>query len=162
MRIERLSLYAEDTGHCLMAFKPSRDVIMLPPGNYRLLEYQSLRRDARGNLWRLSAAGTYDSPVVAVAPNIEALLPLGEPYMPVVDLRPAKKDTYTGKGNIPLLFNIEGAGKERVFYLTTIDNADSRGSFLKRRGIGKRPKEPTFVIVKADGEIVAKGSFEYG
>jgi hypothetical protein len=162
MRVERLSLYAEDTGRCLMVYKPSSDVLMLPPGKYRLLSYQALRRDAHGDLWRLSAAGTYDSPVVVVAPNIAALLKMGEPYMPVVDLGTPKKDTYTGRGNIPLFFNIEGAGKEHVFYLTTIANADSRWSFLKRRDVRKLPKEPTFVIVKADGEIAARGSFHYG
>jgi hypothetical protein len=159
MRVERLSLYAEDTGRCLMAYKPSSDILMLPPGKYRLLSYLAFRRDERGDLWRMNAGGTSDSPVVEVTSKGGAVLTYGEPYVPVVDIPHNYRVLHN---DIFLNFNIEGTGKERMLALSTIESAGSRFLFLKQSRIGKRPKEPTYTIVKADGEIAARGSFHYG
>jgi len=159
MKVERLSLYAEDTGRCLMVYKPSGDVLMLPPGRYRLLSYQAFRRDERGNLWRMCAQGTSGSPVTEVTSKGGAVLTYGEPYVPLVDIN---RNYRVLHNDISLNFTVEGKGKERMLALSTIESAESRFFFLKRSRIGKRPKEPTYTIVKADGEIIAKGSFHYG
>jgi hypothetical protein len=147
-----------------MAYKPSTDVLMLPPGKYRLLSYLAFRRDERGDLWRMSAAGTSDSPVAEVTSKNGAVLTFGEPYAPVVEIDRNNRMLYARVLNADILlnFNVEGKGKERMLALSTIESAGSGFFFLKRSGIGKRPKKPAYTIVKADGEIVAKGSFEYG
>lgn len=44
---ERLTLITEDKKNCLMAFKPSTDIIRIPTGKYRLLFYQMYRRTRR-------------------------------------------------------------------------------------------------------------------
>jgi hypothetical protein len=157
---ERLSLYTEDGGRCLMSYKPSGDVIMLPAGSYKLLAYQMFRKDEHGDLWRLNAGGTNESPAVAVAPNSGAVLLFGEPYMPVVTLPPITQRAPVG--NMSLMFNIEGAGKELLSDLRHIEGAQTTIPLSKTKGREYLPKEPAYTIVKADGEIVARGSFEYG
>jgi hypothetical protein len=162
MRVERLSLYGEDKkgcGHCLMVYKPSSGVLMLPPGNYRLLSYVSYRRDAGGNLWRMCASGAGFAPAVSVSSPEGAVLTFGEPYVPVVGV---VRNFRVISGDISLNFTVEGAGKERMLMLSTIESSQSGFNFLKGSGIGKRPAPPAYTIVKADGEIVAKGKFEYG
>ena len=107
--------------------------------------------------------GTNESPAVAVAPNIGAVLPFGEPYMPVITLPPADMMPSGARGgNTFLSFNVEGRGKEVLSGLTHLEGSGTKIPLSKTKGRENLPKEPAYTIVKADGEIVARGSFEYG
>ena len=155
---ERLTLLTEDNKHCLMVFKPTGDVIQLPSGNYHVLYYEISRKDPQGDMWRLIAGGSAESPVVTVKPNGGAILAIGEPFIPLITL-PQTGRTSASLGNLPLSFNIEGQGREIMTNLIHEGTA-TRIPLSKNRK--ERPKEPSYTIVKNDGEIVAKGSFEYG
>jgi hypothetical protein len=88
-------------------------------------------------------------------------LKLGEPYVPVVEVpESAKQDLREGSTQVKLAFRVEGSGKEGLAELRRISG--SRTRIPLSREDRNRPKEPTYTIVKTDGEIVAQGSFEYG
>ena len=157
---ERFSILTEDNKHCLMAFKPTGDAIRLPAGKYRLLSYQMYRKDAQGDLWRLMAGGSNESPVATVASGQTAVLSFGEPFLPVVTLPSTEQMPGASKGSAPLSFSIEGLGKEIINDITHFEGGATQIQLSKTRK--ERPREPSYTIVKNDGEIVAKGSFEYG
>jgi hypothetical protein len=162
IKTERLSLISEDGSRCLMAYKPAGDVIMLPAGKYRLLEYQALRRDLQGDIWRLQAQGTFESSPITVGQGGEAVLTFGEPFAPIVTPIPINNGTLTGKGVIRLNFAVEGSGKEILTDLRRIKGTGALITLSKAKFRGNRPKEPSYTIVKSNGEIVAQGTFEYG
>ena len=118
METERLALYSEVGEHCLNMYKPELTV-MIPAGNYRLLSYQVFRDDEQGDRWRLSAGGSTESPVISVEQNSGAVLDFGEPYVPVVEAQNMRRgSTGEGESDLPLLFNVEGKGKELLTDLT--------------------------------------------
>ena len=129
----RFSLIAEGDGHCLMAYKPMGDAIRLPPGNYRLLTYQMYRKDEQGDLWRLKAGGSNESPVVTVASGNGAVLSFGEPFHPVVTLPPVEQMPGDLKERVPLSFSIEGQGKEVMTEITHIEGASTQVQLSKNR-----------------------------
>ena len=53
-------------------------------------------------------------------------------------------------------------GKEFLTDLSHITGTLTRIPLSKKKDLGHRPKEPTYKIIKAGGEEVARGSFEYG
>jgi hypothetical protein len=158
---ERVSLYAEDGSCSLMAYRPGK-TIMVPPGRYRLFAYQFLRRDLQGDLWQLIAGGTKESPVVTVDGSGDAVLKFGEPYVPVVDVPEYYLQEVRNRSGkqVQLSFNVEGAGRELLTDLQRISGISSR--IKLSRADRNRPKEPTYMIWKTDGEMAARGSFEYG
>lgn len=156
MRPEHLSLASEDGRHCLNIYQPSGDVIHIPAGRYRLLNYLLLRRDEQGDLWRLAASGTFNSPVFEVVKGAGAVLTAGEPYLPYVDFQPGEIKQLNGY----FIFRVSGQGKEIMTGLSRIEGNATR---IPLSAIDKQePREPSYTIIKPDGEIVAKGSFEYG
>jgi len=162
---ERLSLYTADGGHVLMGYKLSGDVIKLPAGTYKLIKYQVLRKDKQRDLWKINAAGTNESPVATVAKDRAAFLSFGEPYTPKVFLHQGEiidVEQLGLHGIITLNFDIEGVGKEVLLGLTRIQGTGTKIPLSKKTGLENRPQEPSYTIVRASGEIVAKGSFEYG
>jgi hypothetical protein len=159
LKVERLALYEKNSRRSLMAFRPKDNIIMLPTGNYRLLQYQALRTDEQGDLWRLAAGGTQNSPAVLVAPNRDSHLSLGEPYLPLIYVPPA---SLRPSGGFSLLFYMEGAGREIFTDLSHIAGIKTKTPLSNKPGKGDRPLEPSYTIVKPDGEIVARGSFGYG
>lgn len=161
-RPERLSLITRDGTHCLMVYKPPADVIRIPAGSYRLLFYQLFQKDAQGDIWRLMADGSDESPPVTVAPGNGAALPFGEPFVPVVTLYPIDETSDISKGDTRLSFSIEGRGKEMVTDISHFDGDATQIPLSKTKNHGEFPRDPSYTIVKTDGEIVAKGSFEYG
>ena len=160
MDVEQLSLYTEDTGQCVNAYQPG-ETINLPPGSYRILSYQAFRNDKQGDRWRLNAAGTYESLFISVTPNSSPVLEFGEPFVPLVDINANIRNSGIAS-QVPLYFNIEGKGKEFVTNLLHISGDKTKLNRSKIRGREHYPKEPSYRIVKSDGEVVASGSFEYG
>ncbi len=165
---ERLSLYTEDGNRCMMVYQPG-ETIMVPPGKYRMLTYQLLRKDLQGDLWQLVAGGTKKSPFVTVDGSGEAVLKFGEPYVPIAEVPERYMDNVRNGSSshvqfsfnqVQLSFNVEGAGKELLTDLRRLSGNRTRIK-LSKKSPG-RPEEPTYMIWKTDGEIAARGSFEYG
>jgi hypothetical protein len=153
---ERLSLYSEDEKHCLMAFQPVKK-IKIPAGKYRLFNYQILKKDKQGDLWRLNAAATTESPWVTVEGKGKSVVEFGEPYMPLVEVRVRENTSRASIG-----FDIEGKAKEFVTDLSHISGELTQIPLSEEENLDHRPKEPTYKIVKTDGEVVTQGSFRYG
>ncbi len=153
---ERLSLFTEDEKHSLMAFQPSKK-IKVPTGKYRLFNYQIFRKDKQGDLWRLNATATSESPWITVDGKGKSVFEFGEPYSPLVEVRVRENTTRASIG-----FDIEGEGKEFVTSLSHVSGDQTQIPLSEEENLGDRPKEPTYKVVKADGEVVTQGSFEYG
>ncbi|MGD8535946.1 MAG: hypothetical protein PVF66_08865 [Candidatus Aminicenantes bacterium] len=153
---ERLSLYTEDEKHCLMAYLPSK-MIKVPAGKYRLYSYQVFKKDKQGDLWRLNATATTESPWVSVEGKGKTVVELGEPYIPLVEVRVREN-----RSRVSIGFDIEGKAKEFVTDLSHISGEQTQIALSKEEDLGHRPKEPTYKIVKTDGEVVTQGSFRYG
>jgi len=86
MKMDRISLFTEDGKHYLNMYQPVKE-IRIPRGKYRLLSYEVFRKEKKGDLWRLCAAATVESPIVTVDGGNTSLLEFGEPYTPSVDIR---------------------------------------------------------------------------
>ena len=157
MKVEQISLFTEDGKHCLNMYRPDKE-IKVPKGKYRLLKYTALRKDEQGDMWSLSAGATTDSPLITVDGRGESVLKFGEPYTPAVDVMQYDRSS----PRVLLYFNVEGKGKEFLSDLSHISGTLTRIPLSKKKDLGHRPKEPTYKIIKAGGEEVARGSFEYG
>ncbi len=156
VEVERLSLYTEDENHCLIAFQPGQE-IRVPAGKYRLYTYQIFKKDKQGDLWRLNATATTESPWVTLDGKGKPVIELGEPYVPLVGVRVRE-----GRSRASIGFSVEGQGKEFVTDLSHISGEQTQIPLSEEENLGHRPKEPTYKVVKADGEVVTQGSFEYG
>ena len=160
MPLERLSLYDQTHSRYVTIFHPSGDTLMFLPGSYRLMSYQALRMDKMGEYWRLTAQGTQFTPVLNVEANKPASLVLGEPYAPQVV---CVAHSYIFFTELSMnLSGVEGAGRERVQSIESFRTDPSILNPYTSRPSGRRPGMPTYTIVKADGELVARGVFRYG
>jgi len=165
---ERLSISTEDGKDCIMMFEPA-ETVMVPPGQYRLFSYELFKEDAQGDLWRLCATATTDTSYFAAAQGDRALLEFGEPFVPAITI-PSVQQAVTiirqGQTNklsprVPLVFNVEGLGKEFVNDISHIRGDKTRIPLSQKEKLRHRPAEPSYVITKSDGEVVTKGFFEY-
>jgi len=149
----RLKLTAN---HCLMAYQPGKE-IKVPAGKYRLYNYQIFKKDKQGDLWRLKATATTETPFLTVDGKGKLVVELGEPYVPVVEVRVRENRSRASIG-----FDVEGRGKEFVTDLSHISGDQTQIPLSEEEDLNHRPKEPTYKIVKTDGEVVSQGSFRYG
>ncbi len=156
MQTECLSIYTEDGQHFVMMCQPEKK-IAVPEGKYRLFRYKALKQDKQGDLWRLSASANSQSPFITVEKDQEAVLEFGEPYVSLVNA-----GLRGGTSKAFLSFSIEGRAKESLSDLSHISGDKTQIPLSEEKDLGHRPKEPTYKVVKADGEVVAQGSFEYG
>jgi hypothetical protein len=156
---ERLSLYSKESGVVITVIKPSGNTISLPPGKYHLFSYLTYKRDDQDDLWRIIAGGTKDSPELVPGPG--AMLSIGEPFTPMANLPVNLREPST-MVNLRLSLSVEGQGKEVITELIRMEGTATRIPLSKTRGRENYPLEASYSIVKPDGEIVARGSFEYG
>ena len=161
MNAEWISLFTEDGKHYLNMYRPGKE-IKVPKGKYRLFKYTALRKDEQGDMWRLSAGATNESPIITVGGRGKSVLKFGEPYTPVVEVTELGGRSSIRIRRVLLYFNVEGMGKEFLTDLSHISGTQTRIPLSERKDMGHRPKEPTYKITKAGGEEVARGSFEYG
>ena len=80
---DSMSIVSTDASQCVMMLRPGGKV-KVPQGEYRLVAYQALKKDAQGDLWRLRARAGRDSAVASVGGDGKHSLVLGEPYTPTV------------------------------------------------------------------------------
>jgi hypothetical protein len=163
MASERMTICTEDASRCLMMFRPGTEV-MVPKGKYQLLDYTVVRRDAQGDEWFLSAKVPVGGAIVTVEEGKDAVLTFGEPYVPMVQI-PAWIQQGLKDGDVTdaqLSFAVRGAGKELLTDLERITGKRTRIPLAASPQYPNRPKEPAYRIVKADGEVVTQGDFEYG
>jgi hypothetical protein len=169
MTPERLSISTEDGKNCIMMFEPAQ-TIMIPPGRYRLFNYELFREDEQGDLWRLCANATTETPYFTAGQSGGALLEFGEPYASVITVANVLQGiTVISQGQtkklsprVPLVFNIEGTGREFVNDLSHIRGDKTKIALSQEKNLGHRPAEPSYEITRANGEVVTKGFFEYG
>jgi hypothetical protein len=92
----------------------------------------------------VTAFGTDKSPAVTVRAGKTAAMPFGPPYKPVVEANEAR---WKGGTEVKLSMSLVGGGGEVVDDLM-ID--------------GSRPPKPQLILCDPKGQIVEKGSLEYG
>jgi len=157
---ERIALIA-DGGPCATLFHPGRKAA-LPAGRWRVASYTVFKKDPQGDLWRLSAAATDKTPSVALESNSGATLRFGEPYRPVAQIpEPNRKAFLERKSEeVSIRFDVFGTADEVLTDLARVAGTKTEIK-LSAKSV-TRPAEPLYKIVKDDGEIVAKGRFEYG
>jgi hypothetical protein len=157
MKVERLHLYGGTGGRSVAMFRPEEEVT-LPAGTYRVLNYQALREDEDGGTWRALAFATTETPALEVGTGARRTLTFGEPYVPTVFVSARSRERVKdGVQQIPIELRIVGAANEVVLDVRRIS-----GGTKWPDPTGSRPKEAEYRIVKADGERVAQGKFEYG
>lgn len=158
---ERLTLYELEQGSAVMLYKPGLRA-QVPWGRYRLRDYDLVRQDAQTNLWMLTGRGTNESTAVTVADDTDAALNFGEPFRASVALTEwmLRNWQYGRRDELRLDLELFGAGGEEVCDIQHIRGKNSpHKQSARRRGY---PLEAAYVIKKPDGELVAKGNFEYG
>ncbi len=160
MAVERIVLLDGDFKNGIMMFRPGK-VAKVPEGEYRMLSYQALRNDKEGDLWRLNAMGSRKTEPASVKKGSSAVLALGEPYRPLVEIPEwARNNMQNGAKEVQISFEIRGKGGEIVSDLSRIQGNKSKIPMSAKNS--SRPKEPTYKIVKKDGEVARQGQFEYG
>ena len=158
---EIIAVYTKDAEACVAAHQPGK-TMLVPPGSYRLLNYQLQRKDEQGDLWRVVARATLNCPFVDVAAGGSAKLSFGEPYEPLVELPVwARQNLQHGNSDAHIAFNVYGAARERVTDLSNISPKQKTAIPMSEKN-PERPKEPKYRIVDKAGEVVASGKFEYG
>ncbi len=148
--IKRLLLFNVAQSEAVTVYQPTGRV-PLPPGSYHMIHYSIAQNDAQGDKWTVVAVGSDKSPRLALGEGSEAEWTFGEPYEPIVLARMNGSDASFG-------FQLIGRGREQIMDLAH-EGGNTR---IALDPSGRRPKAPTWQVVRADGERVASGSFEYG
>ncbi len=155
MAFEELQLFSADRKRTIMLHEPGES-ISLPPDEYRLLFYRAYRHDEQGDRWTVYGEGAVPGAAsILVKSGEDGVLPYGEPFVPTM---PIKGRTLWGNG-VEFGFLLEGSGGEEG-HVQHIVGAKTKLPLSTRER--NRPKEPSYKITKADGEIVAQGTFKYG
>ncbi len=162
---DRLSVTSTDGAHHVMMVQPDK-AVPVPAGSYQLHDYLLHAKDPQGDRWRLQANGTQASPVVEAVAGKTMKLTFGEPFTPVV-----KANTWTLRSfqeghskEMRLEFGIVGHANEQVSDLRRVSGSKTKIKLASERNGATpyRPAEPTYKVIKPDGEVVTQGSFEYG
>lgn len=154
---ERLMLVDGQGGKSVTCFAPGRE-ISLPGGVYQFVDYRLLRKETNGAVWQLQAASRTGSVPVEVGADRKAEIIFGEPFRPAVAIPEWSRAVRSGRHSVYMTFVIHGAGNEVVTDVSVLSGKSALA--LGRRG--SRPKEATYTISTPDGELVQRGTFEYG
>ncbi len=146
-------------GQGFMAVETGRQV-PVPPGDWTLLNYSLQKEDDWGDTWLLQCVGSDRTPVLRVSLQDSATLDVGEPLKSQVQLPPHALAQAVQLGSLRMSILLLGKQDEIVTSLQRIAGDRSQHETAARQT--NRPKEPTYRIIKPNGEQVASGSFEYG
>ncbi len=158
----KLVLYTK-AGDSIMAREPGK-VIRVPAGTYRLASYQLYEKDKQGDTWRIEAWASTDTSFVDIAEGLPVALAFGEPYKPVANVPSSSREVFE-KGDadaVSIDFEIFGRVGEIVTDLERVSGSRTDVPMATSQGNSNLPKEPTYKIIRLDGELVAQGSFSYG
>lgn len=160
--VQRISMMAGEMS--VAAIKPGSQ-IKVPAGSYRLLDYLLYKDEPEGARWQLWARATWDSPEIAAKAGESVPFPFGEPYRPQVGIpawmRQNMKNIDREWEEIQIEFKVTGVANETITDLACRENSEKSQIARSERNTS-RPKEPTYRILKPDGEVHAQGNFEYG
>ncbi|MBP7829232.1 MAG: hypothetical protein KA248_04870 [Kiritimatiellae bacterium] len=154
---DRLMLFDAEGKQSVACFQPGR-VLQLPAGTYQFASYRLLRRETNGALWQLMASATTGAPPAEVGADRKGELVFGEPFRPVVEIPEWSRAVKSGGRPVRMSFEIYGAGNELVYDVSLVSGRSALA--MGRRSV--RPKEATYTIATPDGELVQRGTFEYG
>jgi len=159
--VERMSLVAEGGSQAVLVYQGGKR-INIPAGNYSVVSYQLVRKEECGDVWRLGAMASNESPGFTLPDGGEADLAIGEPFTPKVVISGERKGALPGEvlAEVPLGLVIQGSAGETVTRLERVSGSRSTVAMSSRSS--SRPKEPEYKILNSAGEIVAAGQFEYG
>ena len=136
------------------------NTIPVPSGEWRLLTYSMLKKDAWGDQWILSAAGSGENPAVAVPKNGSTHLEVGEPLRSLVQIADSARERAVATGSLRMSFLLRGNRNEIITDLRRISGSRTQHETSTRQP--NCPKEPAYRSIKPDGELITSGSFEYG
>jgi hypothetical protein len=153
---ERVMLVEEKDFKGISCFRPGRE-IQLPAGTYRFVDYRLVRKETNGALWHLQASVSTGAAPVEVGADLKPEIVFGEPFRPVVEV-PSGSGARRSGGSVRLNFEIYGAGGESVDEVSLLSGTSSMA--LAKRS--SRPREPAYIILTPEGELVDRGTFEYG
>ena len=158
---ERMVAHTKGFEHTLMMILPG-ETVRVPAGAYRLLSYTIFKTGERGDVWRLGANVTRRSSFTEVAAGGDAVLEFGEPFTATAEVPSwiLEMEGSDGLQQVQLALNLRGAAGELVSDLARVSGEESACAMSEASL--NLPLEPTYTIMKADGEIVEQGSFEYG
>jgi len=158
---ERLVAHTRGFEHTVMMVAPG-DVARLPAGDYRLFSYSMLKTGERGDVWRVAAGGSERSPYVTLDGGGDDRLEFGEPFAAFAELPRWFGDMPRGDDGkeVQLGFHVKGCGQDHVTDLARVSGKESSCAMSTKEP--RRPAEPSYFIVAADGERVVQGDFKYG
>jgi len=163
---DRLVAHSKDFEHSIMMYEPGTEA-RVPAGEYRLLTYSILGEGKDGDVWRLEAEATGDSPFVSLKGEAGAQLEFGEPFTASADVAEWARDSVPEEGSADkdrrktsIDFRVRGSAGEEVSGLTLLSGKPKM--IMMSREEPRQPLEPSYTIFKPDGEQLKKGSFEYG
>jgi hypothetical protein len=177
--VRKLQLMAPDGSDFVAVFDADRE-IRIPAGEWRFGEYTIARKDAQGDEWRVSARGRTNSPAARAGASEPQTLQFGEPFTVKASVSewsirqvrdqagnasgkffswwPFGSGSSGAKANISL--GLTGVAGEELSNIEHTSGSRTRHALSAKSP--SRPKEPSYKVFAADGEIVASGSFEYG
>jgi len=114
----------------------------IPVGEYRLSACTFAAKDDNGATWQIAGKGDTSRTTLRIASGETTALPFGPPL--TVSLSASKQG-----GSFSLGLNITGQGGETY-------------SVSEFKQSGRRPAPPRFEVRNDQGEVIARGRFEYG
>ena len=151
-------LSTTDSGGIMMVCADERTAV--PSGTYRLMDYQQIKTDEWGDEWALRATGSGDASPITIPLNGSVSLAIGEPLQAIISVSDWSLQQAVAKGTLRITLNMIGHVNEQIADLRRISGTNTQHTLSKRDT--DRPEEPTYRIIKPDGERITSGSFEYG
>ena len=155
----RAALYGKDGGPSLNLVNPANPA-RIPQGTYRPMTYMAHKTGSAGDTWLVYAGATVKTPFTEITSS-GGELAFGEPFLPVVSVPSWALDQFKQNGNeeVQLQFTLHGRASEQV---AVLQKESGENSSVEMSSNNRAPKEPTYKILKPDGEVAAEGNFEYG
>ena len=157
MRLMTL-LSTTDSGGLMLVLAGKQTPV--PADTFRLMNYRQIKTDDWGDEWELRATGSSDAPPVTVPRNGSASLTVGEPLQAVFSISDGALRQAVARRSLRITLNVIGSLNESITDLRRISGTRTQHKLAKRDT--SRPEEPTYRIIKPDGERITSGSFEYG
>ncbi len=147
---ENYDLLVHSDRGLLKVIGEASEPVSLPAGDWTLIEYMLYEEEppTGGSPTFVTAMADSDSPLLKIKENETTEFKFGPPYKPEVTVSPRR------------MMMTENSGQQVQLEMKLIGSAGESCTNLMVNG--GQPEPPTFTIATAGGEIVERGSFEYG